>query len=98
MQLNSANESAANLVPTNRYHLSVVQHDVVAGRVLIRFVHGALEHGAVHGPCAPLVTASGDDYSVPTFEAVIVTHAGTVGDDNTGEKGHVSAGGGEATG
>jgi len=67
--------SAANLVPTNRDHPSVVQHDMVTGRVLIRLVHRALEHGAVHSPYAPLVAASGDDYPVPTFEAVVMAHA-----------------------
>ena len=46
----------------------------------------ALEHRSVHGPCVPLVTASVDDYPVPTFEAVVVTHAGTVGDGSTDGK------------
>ena len=53
----------------------VFQHDVVTGGVLVRLIHGALEHGAVHGPCVPLVAASGDGYAVPTFEAIVVTHA-----------------------
>ena len=48
--------------------------------------HCALEHCAVHGACVPLVTASVDDYPVPTFEAVVVTHAGTVGDGSTDGK------------
>ena len=71
---------------------------MVAGRVLIRVVHRALEHGAVHGPCATLVAASGDDYSVATFEAVAMALQSTLGDGNTGGKGRVSAGGAEATG
>ena len=51
--------------------------------------HCALEHCAVHRPCVPQVTASVDDYPVPTFEAVVVTHAGTVGDGSTdGADGH----------
>ena len=87
MQVNSANESAANLVPAHRHHLPVVQYDMVAGRVLIRPVHRALEHGAVHSPCATLVAASGDDYTVPTLEAVIMAHAGTVGEGNAGGNG-----------
>ncbi len=63
---------------------------MVTGRVLIRVVHGALEHGAVHGPCATLVATSNDDYPTPTFESIVVAHARTVGNGNTGGKGLVS--------
>ena len=90
--------SAANLVPPHRHHLPVVQHDMVAGRVLIRVVHRALEHGAVHSPGAPLVAARCYDYPVPTLEAVIVAHAGTVGGGSTDSKGRVSSAGGRSTG
>ena len=47
---------------------------MVSGRVLIRLVHGALEHDAVHSACATLVAANGDGYRVPTFEAVVMAH------------------------
>ena len=67
--------SAANLVPPHRHHFPVVQHDMVTGRVLIRVVHRALEHGTIHSSCTALVAASGDDYPVATFESVVVTHA-----------------------
>ena len=60
--------STANLVPLHRHHLPVVQHDMVAGRVLIRLVHGALEHDAVHSACATLVAANGDGYGSPRLK------------------------------
>ena len=38
--------------------------------------HSALEHCAVHGPCATLAAASSNSYPVPTFEAAVMAHAG----------------------
>jgi len=36
------------------------QHDVVTGAYSSCLIHGALEHGAVHGPGASLVAGSSD--------------------------------------